>query len=72
MTWADHVPGFEQVMFPVLIDTERRTIHELYSATAYDVVLIDKQGNIAARFSEFGSKTTVPMVKAELERLLAQ
>ena len=69
VTWEYHATGFEQVSFPVLPDTTGVTY--LYGATAYDLFIVDKQGRLATKLSDF-SDQDIAEVDKKVRELYAQ
>jgi len=68
-SWAQHVAGYELLEGPVLADGGR--VHELYSARAYDVLLIDREGKIAASWHGVTDMTLTAAIRDKARELLA-
>jgi len=46
-SWSQHASGWDEVAFPVMIDTDG--IFYLYGAESYDIILVDKQGRLVTK-----------------------
>lgn len=69
-SWSQRAPGFELLEGPVLADGGR--VHELYSAKAYDALLIDSQGKIAASWHDVTDMTQTAAIRDKARELLTQ
>ena len=50
--WADHVPGYDEVDFPVMPDPMGE-VFNLYGATYYDAYMVDKKGRLVTKQAMF-------------------
>lgn len=69
-SWADHAAGFDLLEGPVLADGGR--VHELYSAEAYDLLLVDRAGKIAASWHHISDMTFTAEIRDKARELLLQ
>lgn len=69
VTWDHKAPGYDQVSFPVVPDTA--SVYYLYGATYYDFFMVDKQGRLASKMSDFSDKDTSEAAK-KVKELHAQ
>jgi hypothetical protein len=48
-SWDQRDPGFEQVTYPILLDTAG--VFYMYGAESYDIILVDKLGRLVTKVS---------------------
>lgn len=53
--WEYHAPGYEQVSFPVMPDSDQTGVYYIYGAQPYDMFLVDKSGKLAKKASNVES-----------------
>lgn len=65
VTWAHAAPGYETVTFPVMPDT--KNVYSLYGGTYYDFFMVDRQGRLAHKLSDFSDSDIVEVAKKARE-----
>lgn len=70
VTWEHHAYGFDQVSFPVIPDSAG-LVQSLFSATTYDLFIVDRQGRMADKIADFSDKNISDVAK-KVKELHAQ
>jgi len=70
VTWEHHAWGFGQISFPVMPDSVG-TVQSLYSATTYDLYMVDRQGRMVEKIADFSDKNVNDVAK-KVKELHAQ
>lgn len=66
--WPDHVSGYDAVSYYVTPDLEGEA-YRLFSADAYDVFLLDKQGRIVTSWPRYYDDALTSAIKLKIRQL---
>ncbi len=70
-TWKDRAAGFDKIDFPVMPDSTG-SVFNLYSATLYDLFLVDKKLQLVTRQTAFKDSTRFEQVKQRIRQLYVE
>ena len=70
VTWEHHAWGFGQITFPVMPDSAG-VVQNLFSATTYDLYIVDRQGRMVEKIADFSDKNISAVMK-KVKELHAQ